>query len=55
MFGKEFLYGYARCSNRLLEKEENGLFVDELCNWDVGGIGEECFASFKCSVKDANE
>ena len=50
-----FLKGWFRCSNLLLEKGANEEFDDAFGSCDVGGIGDECFASFKCSVKDARE
>ena len=49
------LKGGLKFSYLLLENVGNEEFEDKFGSCDVGGIGEECLASFKCSVRDASE
>ena len=54
-WGWVLLRACPKASSLLLEASERGEFADENEKCDVGGIGDECLASLRCSVNEASE
>ena len=54
-WGWVLLRACPKASSLLLEASERGELADENEKCEVGGIGDECLASLRCSVNEASE